>query len=198
MMHLDEESDIGRGTSPELEAPGQSSCPLCSADMELSSNHLFEVAIREVVTVCDDCALKYERLPGGPLKSIPRETRPLLDFRMPHSISAIQFKGNVTFLFYSTATAKIMSICPTANGPVESTVSREIWKQLIEANPVLQEMRPDVEALLMTGNEDLREFFVAPIDVCYDLVKMFRKDWRDFLETDTDQLENPPQQLACA
>jgi len=103
---------------------------------------------------------------------IPRETRAIRDFRMPDVPWKIHdLPGNVTFVFYSTSAAKLMSVCQVAAGTVESTVPREVWKAIIEANPALEEMRPDVEGLLIIHTGESREYFIAPIDVCYNLIK---------------------------
>jgi len=39
-------------------------------------------------------------------------------------------------------------------------------------------MQADVEALLVNRSQDAREYFIAPIDKCYELVGTIRVHWR--------------------
>jgi hypothetical protein len=41
-------------------------------------------------------------------------------------------------------------------------------------------MRPDVETLLVNRVKETREYFVAPIDLCFELVGLIRIHWRGF------------------
>ncbi len=50
-------------------------------------------------------------------------------------------------------------------------------------NPVLAEMEPDVEALLVNRLGSMRgysspEYYLLPIDECYKLVWLIRTEWR--------------------
>jgi hypothetical protein len=55
----------------------------------------------------------------------------------------------------------------------------------VEVNPVLRQMEPDVEALLVNrvgyspGSMN-PVHYLAPIDVCYRLVGVIRAHWRGF------------------
>ncbi len=46
------------------------------------------------------------------------------------------------------------------------------------ANPGLETLRPDVEALLVNRTRGRREYFIVPIDRCYALVGTIRRQWR--------------------
>ena len=48
----------------------------------------------------------------------------------------------------------------------------------VEANPVLTELEPDVEALLVNRTNGAREYYRAPIDRCYALAGLIRTHWR--------------------
>jgi hypothetical protein len=39
-------------------------------------------------------------------------------------------------------------------------------------------MEPDVEALLVNRVETKREYYLAPIDVCFELIGLIRVHWR--------------------
>jgi hypothetical protein len=45
-------------------------------------------------------------------------------------------------------------------------------------NVPLARIEPDVEALLVNRVETKREYYLAPIDVCFQLVGLIRVHWR--------------------
>ena len=46
------------------------------------------------------------------------------------------------------------------------------------ANPELNTLEPDVEALLVNRVGATREYFIVPIDLCFKLVGLIRLHWR--------------------
>jgi hypothetical protein len=65
-------------------------------------------------------------------------------------------------------------------GPTESLLGLEAWTELQRDNPVLRDMEPDVEALLVNRARGARQHFLVPIDECYRLVALIRTHWRGF------------------
>jgi len=66
---------------------------------------------------------------------------------------------------------------------MESTLTLEGWDALVSSNPILNELEPDVEALLINrvrnmGGESYREHYIVPIDACYELVGLIRLKWK--------------------
>ena len=60
----------------------------------------------------------------------------------------------------------------------KSLLTLEGWAELVEANSALSALVPDVEALLVNRVGDRRDYFIAPIDRCYELVGLLRVYWR--------------------
>ena len=54
----------------------------------------------------------------------------------------------------------------------------EGWTELVDDNPVLAKLEPDVEALLVNRLAQTREYYRVPIDECYKLVGLIRGKWR--------------------
>ena len=52
------------------------------------------------------------------------------------------------------------------------------WDLIRAGNAELDSLKPDVEALLINRVGKAREYFLAPIDVCYELVGLIRVVWR--------------------
>ncbi|HWH45074.1 MAG TPA: DUF5947 family protein, partial [Thermoleophilaceae bacterium] len=51
------------------------------------------------------------------------------------------------------------------------------WKRLAEMNPVLKELEPDAEALIVNRMADDPAYAIAPIDRCYMLVGLVKASW---------------------
>ena len=154
-------------------------CDLCSVKLPSGHRHLLEVAPRRVVCACDPCALRFENVVGGRFKLIPRRARALQTFR----ITDAQWEGlalpiNLAFFFRNSVTGKTSAMYPSPAGATESMLPLEHWTELAAENPTLKQLKRDVEALLVNRIGSARDYFIAPIDVCYGLVGVVRKYWR--------------------
>jgi hypothetical protein len=83
------------------------------------------------------------------------------------------------FFFRSTPDARVIAFYPSPAGATESLLPLETWSEIAAANPLLQEMEADVEALLVNRIGHVRgfaaaEYYVLPIDECYKLVGLIR------------------------
>jgi hypothetical protein len=87
---------------------------------------------------------------------------------------------NMAFFFHSSATGQIAALYPSPAGATESLLALEAWEQIVADNPVLQEMEPDTEALLVNRIADHIEYFLLPIDECFKLVGIIRAHWKGF------------------
>lgn len=66
---------------------------------------------------------------------------------------------------------------PSPAGPVMSSVEQVDWRTLLDANPDLSRLRPEVESLLINRTARRRQAFVVPLDVCFELIGIVRRDW---------------------
>jgi hypothetical protein len=85
---------------------------------------------------------------------------------------------NLAFFFNSTPKQKMMAYYPSPAGATESLLPLDAWEALASQNPPLQKLQPDVEALLVNRAGKARNYFIAPIDKCYELVGTIRMHWR--------------------
>lgn len=116
---------------------------------------------------------------GGRFKLIPRDSKSLPDFQMTDSQwENFALPINLTFLYRDTAAGKIVALYPSPAGATESLLSVQNWQALEADNPVLADMEADVEALLVNRVGTAREYFIASMDVCYELVGLIRMHWR--------------------
>ncbi len=69
---------------------------------------------------------------------------------------------------------------PSPGGATESATPVSSWTEIVRANPVLADMQPDVQALLANRLNESREYYLVPIDACFELVGVIRLHWRGF------------------
>ena len=60
---------------------------------------------------------------------------------------------------------------------MESTLDLEYWDAIVARNPVLKQLEPDVEALLVNRLSEVPQYLRAPIDHCFRLVGTIRTNW---------------------
>jgi hypothetical protein len=84
----------------------------------------------------------------------------------------------LAFFVDSTADRRIAAFYPGPAGPTESLLDLRAWTHLVAGNPVLADLEPDVEALLVNRVNNAREYYLAPIDRCYALAGLIRTKWR--------------------
>ena len=103
----------------------------------------------------------------------------LSDFRLTDAQwEDLHLPINLAFFFRSTRAGRVVAVYPSPAGGTESLLTLEAWHQLEEENPVLRELEPDVEALLVNRLGPAREHYRVPIDACYRLVGLIRAGWR--------------------
>jgi Family of unknown function (DUF5947) len=159
-------------------------CELCSQPLAAEHQHLIEPATRRLVCACDPCAVLFDQPAGGRYRRIPRRGRLLADFVITDDQwDSLLVPINMAFFFYNSAAGKIAAFYPSPAGATESLLSLDAWDNIVAANPVLGSMQPDVEALLANRLGAMRgfaeaEYYLAPIDVCYQLVGLIRTHWR--------------------
>ena len=77
----------------------------------------------------------------------------------------------------------MVALYPSPAGAVESQLSLDAWNEIVQENPILSQLQPDIEALLVNrvghAHEWSRaEYYIAPIDECYRLVGLIRANWK--------------------
>src|ERR1051326_975520 len=158
--------------------PEHPQCEFCCQDLPVQHRHVLETTTRKIVCACTPCALRFESVTGK-WKLIPRDSRRLDAFVMSDSQwEALALPINLVFLFHSTPASKVVALYPSPAGATESLLPLASWEALAAQNPVLAQMQPDVQALLVHRLKECREYFLAPIDRCFELVGLIRLHWR--------------------
>ncbi len=83
----------------------------------------------------------------------------------------------LAFCFHSTPEGGPVALYPSPAGVMASAMGNDVWFRLAAANPRLNAMSPDVEALLINRIKGSRRYYRVSIDRCYALVGLIRSHW---------------------
>jgi hypothetical protein len=72
---------------------------------------------------------------------------------------------------------EIVAQFPSMVGVTDSELDPKAWERLVQANPVLERLETDAEALLINRLSTPAQFAIAPIDRCYMLVGLVKAHW---------------------
>jgi hypothetical protein len=156
-------------------------CELCSAGLAVEHRHLLEISNGQIVCTCDGCAFRFQAVLDGRFRLIPRGIRSLPDLNWTDADwETLALPINLAFFFHSTPEKRSKVMYPSPAGATESLLPLGAWDSLVSENLSLASMEPDVEALLVNRVGSKREHYLAPIDVCFELVGLIRVHWRGF------------------
>jgi uncharacterized protein DUF5947 len=159
--------------------PRREHCDLCDAELAVTHAHLLELATPRLVCACDACAILFDNSASTKYRRVPTRVQLLVDFHLPEETwSALHLPIDLAFFLYSTKAERVLALYPSPAGATESLVPLEAWQSLVEDNPILSELQPDVEALLVNRIGEARDYYGVGIDKCYELVGLLRTHWR--------------------
>jgi hypothetical protein len=162
-------------------AEDQEFCDFCSEPIPARHRHLLEVANREITCVCRACSILFDKdgASGGKYRLVPDRRLYLDDFELTDAQwENLHIPVGMAFFFHSTPAGRVVAYYPSPMGPTESLLRLTAWDDLAERNPLLRELKPDVEALLVNRARGARQHFLVPLDECYRLVGLIRVRWR--------------------
>jgi hypothetical protein len=170
---------------PAVAATGEAAeqCDMCAAPVGPGHRHLVDLNDRRMLCACRACTLLFDSAAagGGHLRLLPTRRRRLDDFVLDEaSWGRLRIPVDMAFFFRNTQAERVSAFYPSPAGPTESLLELEAWTELEADNPVLAELEPDVEALLVSRARSMREHWLVPIDDCYELVGLIRSRWRGF------------------
>lgn len=152
-------------------------CDFCSKPIDPRHAHLVERATRKFYCACPQCTLLLGA--GERYAAVRAYTQALHEFDVSDSEwQAFGIPIDLAFIFHSTSAQGPVAIYPGPAGATESQVSADAWSRLVATKPVLADMVPDVEALLVNRVHGAREYYLVSIDRCYALIGLIRQHWR--------------------
>lgn len=159
-------------------APSAEHCDMCGAGVMQQHQHLIDPASRRLVCACDACAILFYQGGETKYKRVPRRVRALHDFRMTDAQwDSLLIPIGLAFFVESSTENRVLAMYPSPAGSTESMLSLESWCEIVQENPMLADMEADVEALLVNRLGHGGDYYLAPIDKCYQLVGLIRSNW---------------------
>jgi Family of unknown function (DUF5947) len=168
-----------------MRAMAQERCDLCNTVVPDDHRHLLNLVERRIVCVCEACwALR-----SGDAEYRPTGMRTLWleQFECDEvTWGAFQIPIGLAFFMRSSSGGSgvggpdpvpVIAFYPSPAGATESELGLDAWKTLVSLNPVLAELEPDAEALVVNRLSQPHQYVIAPIDDCYALVGLIKSRW---------------------
>lgn len=153
-------------------------CEMCSAELPAQHEHLVDPTTRQMTCACQACAILFSGKANPKYRRVPRRIRDLADFQLTDAQwESLLIPISMAFFFNSSAAGKVIALYPSPAGATESLLDFESWDEILRDNPVLGDMEPDTEALLVNRVRGAAEYYLLPIDECYKLVGLIRTHW---------------------
>jgi len=155
-------------------------CELCRAGIGAAHRHMLDTDKGEVLCVCTACTVLFNREAAseGHYRLIP-DRRVRLRGVEPRLLGV---PVGLAF-FVIGADGTVFANYPSPAGATQWDIDRTGWTQVVSSCPELQTMAEQVEALLVDTTMDgdgraRREAWLVPIDDCFRLVAVVRKEWK--------------------
>jgi hypothetical protein len=159
----------------------QERCDLCGVPIPDAHRHLLDLATRELRCTCRACSLLFDREAAARdhYKLVPDRRLRLDDFVLDDALwEELHIPVDMAFFYDDSSAGRVAAFYPSPMGATESLLELSAWAELEERNPVLRDMQPDVEALLVNRARGARSHWLVPIDECFSLVGLIRTNWR--------------------
>jgi Family of unknown function (DUF5947) len=171
--------------------PAGERCEMCSELIAEEHQHVVNVAGRQLMCVCRACYLLFTDTDAAlRYRAVPDRYLSFPDFALDRRAwEALQIPVGVAFFFSNSALGRTVAFYPGPAGACESELDLEAWNAISGADPRVDLLADDVEALLVrvpdSGDSEDGEFtqpqsYLVPIDACYEFVGRLRVMWRGF------------------
>ncbi|MFL5827749.1 MAG: DUF5947 family protein [Thermoleophilaceae bacterium] len=167
-------------TPAPVPAP-EEKCELCGEPIAPEHRHLLDLENRELMCACRACGVLFDRRAagGGHYRLVSERRLHLPDFELrDEQWDELRIPVDMAFFFHHSGEGRVVAFYPGPMGATESLLDLRAWRSLEAANPVLEGLEPDVEALLVNRSRGARDHWLVPIDECYGLAGLIRAKWR--------------------
>ena len=192
------------GTAPGPQDDAEEHCEFCATGIPAEHGHVADLEQSSLACACRACYLLFTQAgqawgdtpPASPASTSPDGVRRgsaryrsvpdryLRDSSRPMPAlewDELQIPVGLAFFLNSSARG-LGGFYPSPAGATECTLDLAAWERLASAYPLLGAAEPDVEAVLLCRDSHASEaeYFVVPIDVCYELAGRMRTLWKGF------------------
>jgi hypothetical protein len=160
---------------PRARPPADEQCDLCAEPIPSEHRHLLDLDSRRLLCACRACSILFDRsgAGGGHYRLIPDRVVALEDAGLDDQTwQSFGIPVEMAFFFHSSAAGRAVAFYPSPLGATESLLDLD--------DRLLEDLEPDVEALLVNRTRGRRECWIVPVDRCYELVGLVRTHWSGF------------------
>lgn len=152
-------------------------CSFCGRDLPGDHRHLVDISTMKFLCACEVCMITM--VEKANFKTLPNRFLDLKAFNLPNELwSDFLIPVNMAFFVKNTERDGTVAYYPAPTGATESKLKMEPWNELQKLNPVLNDLIPDLEALIINRLDDSGQYYIVPIDSCYKLIGMIRMTWK--------------------
>lgn len=165
--------------------PAGESCEMCAEQIADDHRHVVNVEGRQLMCVCRGCYLLFtDRQATLRYRAVPDRYLAFPDFALDRGRwEALQIPVGLAFFFRNSHLDRTVAFYPGPAGATESELDLESWNDLRAADPRVDTLAEDTEALLVRvpDQQDAPPVcHLLPIDACYEFVGRLRLLWRGF------------------
>jgi hypothetical protein len=171
------------GMPSAQDAPDTEKCELCSTSVPAEHGHVADLESSTLVCACRACYLLFTQPSAGRGRYRAVPDRYLSD--PGRTLTAAQWDQlevpvGLAFFLRSSSAERVSGFYPSPAGVTECILDLAAWERLTEEYPLLGAAAVDVEAALICRTDAGVEYFLVPIDACYELAGRMRLYWRGF------------------
>ena len=150
-------------------------CELCSVPVPPGHRHLLDTDRGEVMCCCQACSLLFDKEAAskGHYRLVPRQR-----VRLP-AVSTKDLGVPVGLAFFvPRADGRVIAHYPSPAGATQWEVDPQAWEEVVDTCPQLRSLAADVQALLVNTARGEQHHWLVPIDDCFRLVAVVRREWK--------------------
>jgi hypothetical protein len=152
-------------------------CFFCGAALPDTHNHLMDTGVMKFMCTCEACKIIMAGTNG--LKQLPNRYVALDNLVLSDELWAdFLIPVNMAFFIVSSQRNCAVAYYPAAAGATESKLRLDAWSRLVDLNPLLNTLAPDLEALLINRLDEKPQYFLVPADSCFELIGRIRVSWK--------------------
>lgn len=150
-------------------------CELCSAPVAAGHRHLLDTERGEVMCACQACSLLFGQgaASEGHYRLVPQRRVRLAAV----STSTLGVPVGLAF-FVPRADGAVLAHYPSPAGATQWEVDPQAWRDVVDHSPELRTLAADVEALLVDTARGRQHHWLVPVDDCFRLVAVVRREWK--------------------
>jgi hypothetical protein len=160
-------------------------CEMCAEAIADEHQHVVNLEGRQLMCVCRGCYLLFTDTAAElRYRAIPDRYLAFDDFALDRRAwEALQIPVGLAFFFHNSTLGRTVAFYPGPAGATESELDLRAWNDIRTADPRVDAIAQDTEALLVRVPEHESaepQAFLVPIDACYEFVGTLRMLWRGF------------------